>query len=372
MKRLLLSTSLLVASAGLAHAQAVTITGEGRMGVVYETISLGGASFSGTIQENRLVLNFTVAVSGDNGLSFGGSSRVQINNGGSIPVVTGFTVDPVTGALVPAVRVVSGFAGSQIYVEANGLRLSFGNLDGAIINSGVASGYPGCGIGYVGGHYCGDSAGLVGLFYIGLNNPAPLPPNAVWQAAQAQEQDYTGGGAPARARLDYSFGTTSISLSHDRGGATELGVRSTFDAFTVALGYSNRVAVTIATPAGFEGALVGGSVVTLSGRYDGGTWGVGILAARLSYDGAFNAFNHTNWAVSGNVELGGGNLYAYVGRVFHAGVGGRVPFSTAGISYGYGLGGGATLTVGVERLSTNALLGGVSFTSASLGVAFTF
>jgi hypothetical protein len=77
--------------------------------------------------------------------------------------------------------------------------------------------------------------------------------------------------------------------------------------------------------------------------------------------------------LSGNVELGGGNLYAYVGRVHHAGILGLVPFNTAGISYGYDLGGGATLTLGVERLSTSALIPGtVSFTSASVGVAFNF
>ena len=351
MKRLLLATTMLAASAGLAHAQAVTITGEGRMGILFESISALGASASGWAQENRLVLNFNVQVQADHGLTFGGHSRVQIENGS-----------------------VGRFSGSHIFVEASGFRLSFGNLDGAIISAGVAGGYPGCGIGYVGGHYCGDSAGLVGLFFIGLNSPIALPNNGVLQTAQAQEFDYTGGGAPARLRVDYSFGNTNLALSHDRGGSTELGVNTTFDAFTVALGYSNRVAITVLDgTGGLEGLLVPGNVLTLSGRYDGGTWGLGLLVARMSYSAPLGVFSHTNYALSGSVELGGGNLYAYVGRVHHAGILGRNPYTTAGVSYGYGLGGGATLTVGVETMSGDLVPGlRVRYTSASVGVAFNF
>jgi hypothetical protein len=351
MKRVLLAATALAALPGLAQAQAVTIGGEGRMGIIYESVSLLGTSFSDWAQENRLVLNFDVAVAADHGLSFGAHSRVQIDNGS-------------TGV----------FSGSHVYVEASGLRLSFGNLDGAIITAGVAGGYPGCGVGYVGGHYCGDSAGLVGLFYLGLNNPPGFPPNAVIQAAQAQEFDYTGGGSPALMRLDYSFGNTQVALSHERGGATELGVSTSFDAITVALGYSNRAAASIATPDGIGGLLVSGNVVTISGQYDGGTWGAGVLLARVSYSGALSPLSHTNWSLSGNVELAGGNLYGYVGRVHHAGIFGVQPMRTVGMSYGYGLGGGATLTAGIEqvRYSGPLLPGGVRFTSASVGVAFSF
>ena len=342
MNRLILASTALIASTTLAHAQAVTIGGEGRMGILFESVSLGGVSTSEWAQENRLVLHFNVAVQADHGLTFGAYSRVQINNGS-------------TGR----------FSGSNVFVEASNLRLSFGNLDGAIINAGVAGGYPGCGVGYIGGHYCGDSAGLVGLFTFALAGP---PTNGVLAGALAQEFDYTGGGHPAMARLDYSFGDTRVSVSHQRGGATELGISSTFDAFTVALGYSNRATITGPVPGpGFAGAQVAGNVVALSGHYDGGTWGVRAIAARVSYAAPLAASNHTNFSLSGNVELGGGNLYAYVGRV-HGGPANVIAFNTAGVSYGYGLGGGATLTGGIERISG----GGASWTSASVGVAFNF
>ena len=344
MNRLILATTALIASTTLAHAQAVTIGGEGRMGILWEETRVGGLSASDWAQENRLVLHFNVAVQADHGLTFGAYSRVQINNGS-------------TGR----------FSGSNVFVEASNLRLSFGNLDGAIINAGVAGGYPGCGVGYIGGHYCGDSAGLVGLFTLGLS-PVPTT-NAVITAFQAQEFDYTGGGHPAMARLDYSFGDTRVSLSHQRGGSTELGVSTSFDAITLALGYSNRANLT-----GLDGALnavalvLPGNVITVSGHYDGGTWGVRAIVARVSYSGALSPFNHTNYALSANLEIGGGNLYMYGGRVFHAGFAGRIPFTTAGFSYGYGLGGGATLTAGLERIAG----GNVTWTSASVGVAFNF
>jgi hypothetical protein len=351
MKRITLATTLLAATASLAQAQAVQISGEGRMGVLYETIRAGAVSASGWTQENRLALDFNVAVNADQGLSFGAYSRVQIDNGS-------------TGR----------FSGSNVYAEAGGFRLSFGNLDGAILTAGTSHGFGGgCGIGYVGGHYCADSVGLVGLFYLGLNDPLGIN-NAVLQAAQTQEFDYTGGGSPALIRADYSFGGATLSLSHERGGATEFGARGTFDAITVALGYANRASLTGVDGMGnFVGLQVPGSVVTASGHYNGGSWGVGLIGARIAYSGVLSPFSHTNVALSGNVDVAGGSLYAYVGRVHHAGVGGLQRANAFGVNYGYDLGGGATLSAGVEQMRFNTLVpGGARLTSGSVGVAFNF
>lgn len=297
MKKILLATTALVISAAAADAQAVRIGGEGRMGIMYSNGGLWGAS--DWAQENRLQFNFSVSVQADHGLSFGAFSRARITNGS-------------TGV----------FSGSRVWVEANNFRLTFGNVDGAIRGAGTSHGYAGgCGIGYEGGQQCGDSVGLL--------------------ASHAFAS--TGGGHPSMLRIDYSFGDTRLALSHQRDGSTEFGIRSTFDAFTVALGYANRVTPTAAT----------GSIVTVSGHYNGGTWGAGLIVARFS-NGAGATAN--NWALSGNVELGGGNLYGYVGRVFSE--------RAYGLNYGYGLGGGATLSVGAERVG--------SHTTGSVGVAFNF
>ena len=362
MKKILLATSALVLTAAAANAQAVRIGGEGRMGILWESYSQGAASVNNWAQENRLQLNFSVTVEADHGLTFGAFSRVRINNGA-----------------------VGVFSGSRVFVEANSFRLTFGNVDGAIRGAGVSHGYAGgCGIGYVGGHFCGDTAGLVG----GIGGIGVATARGVsFMPGQTQGFASTAGGPAARIRIDYSFGDTRLALSTDRNGATEIGVRSRFDAFTVALGYSNRANVANANTAvatapigvAFGSTQVPGNVIALSGHYNGGTWGVGLLAVRVSYSGALSPLTHTNYSLSGNVELGGGNLYGYVGRVFHASAAGaplapnlRAAFNVAGISYSYGLGGGATLTAGIERFSGSPAGVSVRGTSASVGVAFNF
>ena len=220
MKKILLATSALVLSAAAANAQAVRIGGEGRMGVIYESVRFGGLSASQWVQENRLQFNFTVSVQADHGLSFGAFTRARITNGN-----------------------IGVFSGSRVWVEANNFRLTFGNVDGAIRGAGVSHGYAGgCGVGYVGGHYCGDTAGLLGLGSLGLV-PTLFTGTTTIQPGQTHGFASTSGGPAARIRIDYSFGDTRIALSHDRQQATEIGIRSRFDAFTVALGYSNRAAV---------------------------------------------------------------------------------------------------------------------------------
>lgn len=298
MKKILLASTALVLSAGLAHAQGLTITGEGRMGVFFQD----NGFVSAWTQENRLTLNFNVSVEADHGLTFGAwtRARTQSTNWGSYAGI---------------------FSGSRVWVEASGLRLTFGNIDGAIRGAGVAMGYGGgCGIGYEGGTLCGDSLGLVG------------------NGTVSQGQSSTGVGPGSRTRIDYTFGETRVALSHDRNGNTELGVRTSFDAFTVALGYSDG------------DAFIFGDVWTISGHYDGGSWGVGALITDFA--------GWTNYAISGNVNLGGGDLYGFVGQLYDD--------ATYGISYGYDLGGGATLTVGAEHTAYNDV------TFGSVGVAFTF
>jgi len=304
MKNVLLATTALVLSAGLAHAQAVTITGEGRMGLMYSNdldgpggLLPGAAGNTGWSTENRLTLNFNVAVQADHGLSFGAWTRARVSGRGATGV----------------------FSGSRVWVEASGLRLTFGNVDGAFRGTGVAFGYAGgCGVGYEGGQQCGDSMGL-------------LAPNLT------QGQASTGNLAAQRVRVDYTMGSTRVSLSNDNGGAfdaTEIGIRTTFDAWTVAAGYSTG-------PFGVD-------FYSVSAAYNGGSWSAG---AALAADGVV-----TNYVLQASANLGGGRVYGYVGEVNGA--------TSYGLNYGYGLGGGATLSVGAERVG--------AVTTASVGVAFNF
>lgn len=268
------------------------------MGIEYNsTAPWGGSSYR---QESRLQLNFNVSVQADHGLTFGAWTRARMSTMGWGTANSGI------------------FSGARVWVESNGLRLTFGNQDGAFRAAGASHGYlGGCGVGYEGGIACYDSAGLL---------------------AVTQGQNSSGADNEPMVGVRYSMGDYTAAVSYARGGATEFGIRGNFNAFTVAFGYTNGGA--------------GAESYALSGHYNGGSWGVGVIVARVM------ALN-TNYSVSGNVQLGGGNLYAFIGRV--------AGDATYGIDYGYGLGGGATLHAGVEH---TAAAGGS--TVGSVGVVFNF
>jgi hypothetical protein len=309
MKKILLATSILAASAGLAHAQAVTITGSGRMGVVAAN---GGGGWNWS-QEHRLDLNFNVSVEADHGLTFGAWTRARTEGGW-----------PGFGLVNGNASGAGAFSGSRVWVESNGFRLTFGNQDGAIIQAGVAMGYGGgCGVGYIGGHLCGDSINALGGLQ--LQNSRGVMAGFIAPGASTGRH---------RAQAMYNFGSSRVAISYDRDlGTTEFGARTTFNAFTVALGYSN----------------IGTDIWALSGTYNGGSWGAGLLIADL--------MGTTQITLSGNVDLGGGNLYG-----FYTDAG---AVNVYGLSYGYSLGGGATLTAGYEATNTN-------IDTLSVGVAFSF
>ena len=128
MKNILLASTALVLSAGMASAQGLTISGQGRMGVQYNSTMA-----QTTMQENRLQFNFNVSVAADNGLTFGAYSRVRINNGGTF-------LDPA----FPATSARGGFfSGSRVWGEIAGFRITVGNQDGAVRGAGTAFGYAG-------------------------------------------------------------------------------------------------------------------------------------------------------------------------------------------------------------------------------------
>lgn len=273
MKKILLASSALVLSAGLAHAQGLSITGLGRMGVQYNEGNVYGGN--DTRVEQRFQLNFTATVEADHGLSFGAYTRARMTT---------------TGA---GVNQNGTFSGARVWVEANGFRLTFGNQDGAF--AGLAVG--------------GTTVGYTGMSFIGLAGMA--------SDGDSQEFQSIGPAEAARVRVDYTFGNTTVALSYDTNDTwmtpnantlpvneAELAVRSTFGAFTVAAGVSSE------------------DEFFLGGAYDGGSWGLG--ATYYDTDGS------ENWVVSGRVALGGGTLNGFAGDVYGDDVYG------IGYSYGLG------------------------------------
>jgi hypothetical protein len=288
MKKILLATSILAASATIANAQAVTITGEGRMGVQFQNFGVWTWN-----QENRLRLDFNVEVEADHGLTFGAWTRAEMSSTGA-------------GAGI--------FSESRVWVQSGAVTLTFGNADGAIAGYGYSHGWlGGCGVGYEGGQLCGDAAGL----------------------DTATHQEISNGPIPApQVLLTYEGSNYVVAISHQDNISTEIGGNVSFGAWTFGAGYTDLF-----------------DIYTVSGHYDGGSWGVGAIVAANSFV--------TNWSVSATVAALGGEFYGYVGEVFGD--------ESYGLSFGYDLGGGASVVAGAEHIGgvTNA-------TTGSVGVVFTF
>ena len=193
MRILFLASSTLVITAGLANAQALSLSGEARLGVIGD--DAGGAWV--WTQDDQLDLDFTVAIEADQGLRFGAWTRVEAASGRA-----------------------GVFSGSHVWAEAGNLRVTFGNADGALTHSGYLGGG---GVGYEGGILNGDAAGLDAI---------------------AQEAVTTGGGAANALRVDIAVGTAVVSVSHERGAATEIGAQAVYGQVTVAAGYSSATAGT--------------------------------------------------------------------------------------------------------------------------------
>ncbi len=185
MKKVLLATSILAATAGFAAAE-VTLSGSARMGVIDDF----GADNTGFTSRARVV--FTLSGETDGGLSFGATFRAD--NAGAAN---------------------SGDAGEVFMSGAFG-KLTMGDIDGAAQQA----------VGNV------DGVGLTGLS--DLNE-------AVYLGAG-------DGGSDPTAAYEYSAGafTGIISATNpdsvvgvDPDSTLALGVKYSTDAYTVALGYED-------------------------------------------------------------------------------------------------------------------------------------
>lgn len=239
---------------------------------------IAGLASNTTVLEHRLRLNLSVNVQADHGVSMGAFVRSQSTDGTR-----------------------HQFSGSRVWVEASGVRLTFGNQDGAIATDGHAGAQF---VGYTGGTF---------------NSPAGL-------LTQSGIHQFSSGGVGLAqlAAIRYSAGDYAVSVSHQRGGHTEIAGQATFDAITVAVGFANGVGTS--------------RVSTLSVAYNGGSWGAAANVARVA------AF--TNWTLNGFADVAGGRVNGYIGRVANNNI--------WGVGYRYNLGGGAALAAGIERDWINA------------------
>lgn len=267
MKKVLLATSILAASAGFAAAE-VAVSGSARMGLFYDGED---AYFS-----SRVRITFTASGETDGGLSFGASVRAdQSGQGGE---------DPSDG--IPN----NHNNDSTVYISGAFGKLTFGDVDSAansLVGDVSAVGFTGIGS-------LNEQTYLIGDYY-----------------------DYD-----TSMLYEYSTGALSFALSSTQisGGAIDAGysvaVKYSTDAFAVALGYESvedLSALSLGGSATF-GAVTGKATII---NYDGNgdseaayalsiDYTAGPTTVTAFYRDADDVFGYTAFGLGAAYDLGGG------------------------------------------------------------------
>ncbi len=317
MKKILLATSILVGTAGIAAAD-VNISGGARFGVIYN-----GATWSLT---NRFTLNFDGSGETDGGLAYGGRVRLRASNFGA-----------------------AALSGSNAWIESNGFRLTVGNVNGAIeVMPGLyANGVGLTGLGWHGvvtnytGSYWGwqafSSAGA-GLQGVAIDySMGDFAIHASW-----------GQNSASAATLGIVGGAPAVIPAVAAGATTQIAALSgsyNFGSWTVGLGAQADLLNAAATMQDFVVANVSGSF---------GDFGVNAQYA------SFMSGAVSKWVIGGSYSMNDIGVNAYYGEES----GGN---SSYGIGATYDLG-GATIAGGINGLT----VGGVTTNTADLGIRVSF
>ena len=273
MKKLLIASSVLALTASAAMAE-VAVSGDGRFGV---DRSAAGVS---TVQ-GRVRVNFGLSATGDHGLTFGGSLRIGQN----------FTQGTSAGF---------GPQNGSVFLGANGFRITYGDIDGAVASR-VA--LYGGGMGFSGS--VGRPSTHAGGYVEGDSN---LLPGAV--------------------RVEYTAGGFGISAS-DRDGvanSAEIAVSYSASGLSAAAGYSESGAWSVSATYAMGAYTVGilhTDFAAVGGTRVWGTYAMGATTLRATItDVAAGANAGTHYAIGASYSLGGG-------AAFHAAIG-RAPAGTTG------------------------------------------
>ena len=368
MKKLLLATTALTLSAGVAAAD-VSLSGDARMGLLYDGSDVNLTS--------RARVTFTLSGETDSGMAFGGSFRAD-NAGGAA----------------------AGTAGS-VFISGEFGRLAFGDVAGAARSAtGDLHGVGLTGLGDRNEMQYVDrlSNGINGTAALALGaNPEVGPDLDALTTLGVGFNVNTGLNSLPRALYTYSIDGFSVYASvayskSNRLGVTDLSLTDPVDGFRVdtALGLSAPVSTTLTefsvgasyeidgfmVAAGYEQARVkisGFDAFFGSSTVDGSTkLGHATLAAQYSMDGitakaiygramddlADLVADKNQYGVSMSATFDATTVSAFARRDFgktdHYGLGAR-----------YDLGGGAALAGGVAKSKGSDAV-------ADLGLAFSF
>jgi outer membrane protein OmpU len=255
MKKILLATSALVMTAGVASAEGVTLSGDARMGIVDDFGTVG------PVFNSRARVKFTMSGESDTGFTFGADFRA--NN---------------------AADAASGTAGS-VFISGGFGKLSMGDVDGAA-NAAV-------------GHV--DGVGYTGL---GDRNESTFIGGGTKESVLYEYSTGAFTGYLSAGQREVAAETWSVAAKYST------------DTFTVSLGYEDNDAGTDHIIAGVNATF---STITLKARYgqasgtvDGDQWALSVshsanglgVTAFMTDDSEVGGAEA--WGLGASYDLGGG------------------------------------------------------------------
>ncbi|RUS59663.1 porin [Pseudorhodobacter sp. E13] len=289
MKKILIATTALVATAGVAAAE-VAVSGNGRMGVVYDGADLNFSS--------RIRVVFTLSGETDGGLQFGGS----------------FRADNATGAA-------TGNAGN-VYISGAFGKLAMGDVVGAAEE--VIGDLPEIGFQDVANndvsYLTGDNGGSVS----GTNALYTYSAGALSFALSMN--DGKQAAVPAGFALNTTTGVIApvAAVGVDTANEVAVGVKYSMDAYSVALAHEVSKPVVGGarkhTIIGATGTFADTTVMAFYGAMSGGTlpkqkqYGIGVTSkfdaitvkGFVRNDKTTGLKAVTSWGLGGEYSLGGG------------------------------------------------------------------
>ena len=344
MRNLLLSTSLIVASAGFASAE-ITLTGDARMGIINDFGDAAGTAFT-----SRARVMFTMTGSTDSGLEFGASFRANDSVGAA-----------------------SGTAGS-VYVSGAFGKLSMGDVDGAAqMAVGHVDGVGLTGLGDLNESVFLGAGGLnlIGIVPTSIDNAVTGDPTALYEYSTGALSFYASVTRPG-----FTFDSTAPFTGPNdfEGIAYALGVAYSVDAYKFSLGYekfdANELPAFGTDTVDGEHIIVGADAtfgaVTVKARYG---------QAGFDSNGAA-AIDFDQWALSATYKQDALSVTGFVSNrhTTTAPTGANIlEVDSIGLGAAYDLGGGASVKGGIvqqERTVGAALP--VKDTAFDLGLSFSF
>ncbi|KMW58622.1 Porin [Candidatus Rhodobacter oscarellae] len=336
MKKVLFATTALVASAGIASAQGVELSGSAEMGVfAADSIDALGVFTNGEVSFfTDIDVTFTMSGETDNGLSFGASIDLDESDGSG--------TSGASAAFSPATQ-----GGESIFISGDFGTLTMGDTDGAF-------------------DWAMTEVGIGGTLNDDHTSHAGFNGNATFDGS------YDG----QVARYDYSFDDFAFAVSAEIDDA---GVGDAV--FGIGATYSGDLGgVTLGVGLGYQQVGSRDAIgLSATAQLDSG------FEARLNYStysaSTVSSFNQTS-AVDSHLGLGlGYSMDALtIGvnyGVFEAATAGEANHEGFGIAVDYDLGGGAVVQFGYGSSTVadaSTAVGGdtLSAETWSLGVAMSF